>query len=83
MAVPPMEDKSSLLKIINFKLHIAINTLDCSVFMRFFGYRLAISWLCPQTNTLQDIFKYYYVPQLDMSARNTSQWRFSSTSGLL
>ena len=32
----------------------AINTLDCSVFTRFFGYWLAIGWLCPKINALQD-----------------------------
>ena len=54
------------------KLHMAaINTLDCSVFRRYFGYRLAIGWPWPKINTLQDIGIYYNVPKLHMVAITT------------
>ena len=36
------------------------------------GYQLAIGWLCPKINTLQDIVIYYNVPKLHMAAINTS-----------
>ena len=55
----------------------ASNTLDCSVFTKLLaigwlsaGYRLAISWLWPKTNTLQDIV-IHYVPNWHMAAINT------------
>ena len=52
-----------------------MTALDCSVFTRFWGlsvgYRLAIGWLCPKINTLQDIVIYYYVPKWHMTAINT------------
>ena len=48
---------------------VAINTLDCSVFIRFFslsaGYRLAFGWLCPTIRKLQDIVIYYNVLNLE------------------
>ena len=53
------------------KLHMAAsNTLDCSVFTRFW----AICWLWPKINTLQDIVIYYYVPKLNMATSNTLDW---------
>ena len=48
----------------------ASNTLDCSVH-KIFGYWLAIGWLWPKINTLQDIVIYYYVPKLHVAAINT------------
>ena len=59
-----------------------INTLDCTVCKRFFGYRLAISWLLagyrltisltlPKINTIQYVVMYYYVPNWHMAAINT------------
>ena len=53
------------------KWHMAaINIFYCSVFMRFFGYRLAIGWLCAKINKLQDNV-IYYIPKLHMAAINT------------
>ena len=52
----------------------AINTLNCSVFARFFGYQLTVGWLCPKSIHIKTVI-YYNVPKVHMAAINT--WGFS------
>ena len=51
-----------------YQLWTSVCTTFCCLLA---GYRLAIDWLWPQINTLQDIVIYYCVPRLDIATVNT------------
>ena len=50
---------------------LAMDWLLAGYWVSISGYQLAIGWIWPNINTLQDIVIYYSVPKLDMPADNT------------